>query len=184
MFSDFGLKLSIFNLATSKSVDIGSPKFYSPGVATKGTSYRRGTHNLAVLTRSGGKDIISIHSPNTLEVMRSWYPDTVDAQGLNWGPDGRWIAIWDSASQGHRILMYTADGHLYKIWKGPIAVPGENTDPALRVGVKSLCWNPAGSHLAVGDYSRRVTLLETPSFAEFMSLFHATTIKPADTVQV
>jgi hypothetical protein len=102
------------NLTTSKSVDINSPKFYHPGNASKGFSYRPGTKNLALLTRSGGKDIISIHARESLEVMRSWHPETIDAQGIVWSPDGRWLAAWESASQGHRIFVYTADGHLYK----------------------------------------------------------------------
>jgi len=184
VFSDFGLKLSIFSLSTSKSVDINSPKLYSPGVAARGISYRPGTLNMALLTRSGGKDIISIHARDTQEVTRSWYSDTVDAQGLSWSPDGRWIAVWESASQGHGVWIYTADGHLYKTWKGPTPVNEDESDPTLGAGVKLFDWNESGSHLAVGDYSRRITLLAAPSFTESMSLLHNTVIKPADAHQV
>lgn len=184
VFSDFGLKLSIFNLTTSKSVDINSPKFYSAGAAAKGTSHRPGTHNLAILTRSGGKDIISIHAQNELGVTRSWHPDTVDAHGLVWSPDGRWIAVWDSASQGHKMLIYTADGHLYKTWNGPTSISEEDIDSTLGAGIKLFCWSPTSSQIALGDYSRRVTILSAPSFTESMSLVHSTTIRPADTLQV
>lgn len=184
VFSEFGLKLSIFNLATSKSVDISSPKFYNQGVAAKGTSYRPVTHNLAILTRSGGKDIVSVHAKNTLEVMRSWYPDTIDAQGLTWSPDGKWVAVWDSASQGHKLLIYTADGHLYKTWGGPTHVSEEEGDSALGAGIKLFAWNQTTSQVAIGDYSKRITLLTSPSFTVSMSLLHTTTIKPADALQV
>ena len=183
VWSDFGLKLSIFNLSTSKSVDINSPKFYHPGSASRGTSYRPKTLNLALLTRTSGKDIISIHARNTLEVTRSWHPESIDAQGLMWSPDGRWIAVWESASQGHRILIYTADGHLHKIWNGPTPVD-EEADSSLGAGVKLFDWNRTGSHIAVGDYSRRITVLSTPSFTESMNLLHTMTIKPAETLQV
>lgn len=184
VFSDFGLKVSIFNLTTSKSVEINSPKFYNSGVAARGTSHRPGTHNLAILTRSGGKDIISIHAQNTFEVIRSWHPDTIDAQGIAWSPDGRWIAVWESASQGHKMLIYTADGHMYKTWDGPVSISEEEIDPALGAGIKLFSWSPGSSHIALGDSSCRVTVLSAPSFTESLSLLHGTTLKPADTVQV
>ena len=136
IFSDFGLKLSICNLTTSKSIEISSPKFYNAGNALKGLSYRPGAGNLALLTRTGGKDIISIHSRDTLDVKRSWWPDTTDAQGLQWSADGRFLTVWESASQGHRLLVYTADGHLFKAWNGPITTSEDEVDLALGAGIK------------------------------------------------
>lgn len=182
-FSEFGLKLSIFNLSTSKSVDINNPKFYNPGVASKGISYRPVSLNLALLTRSGGKDVISIHDRDTLEVTRSWHPDTVDAQGICWNADGRWLAVWESASQGHRFLIYAADGYLYKTWNGPVPAIGE-IDLSLGPGIKLFDWNPSGTHVAIGDYSRRATVLSAPLFTEAMSLLHTATIRPAESLQV
>lgn len=184
VFSEFGLKLSIFNLSTSKSVDINSPKFYNPGVAAKGVSYRPRTSNLALLTRSSGKDIISIHGRDTLEVTRSWYPDTIDAQGLCWSPDGRWLAVWESASQGHKLLIYTADGYLYKTWNGPLPITEDDIDLTLGAGIKLLEWNKTGSHVAIGDYSKRVTLLSAPSYVQSMNMLHTAAITPAKTLQV
>ena len=184
VFSEFGLKLSIFSLSTSKSVDIHSPKFYNPGVAGRGISYRPGTSNLALLTRSGGKDIISIHMRDTLEVKRSWYPDTIDIQGLSWSPDGRWLATWESAAQGHKLLVYTADGHLYKTWHGPTPMSEDEKDLSLGAGIKMFDWNKMGSYVAIGDYSRRITILSAPMFMEATSLLHTTALKPTDTLQV
>lgn len=184
IFSEFGLKLSIFNLSTSRSVDINAPKFYNPGVAAKGLSYRPRTLNMALLTRSGGKDIISIHAQDTQEVTRSWHPDTVDAQGLAWSPDGRWLTIWDSASQGHRMLIYAADGYLYKAWNGPTLIIEEDTATSLGPGIKLLDFNKTGTHVAVGDYSGRVTVLTTPAFTESMNLVHIVSVKPAESLQV
>lgn len=184
VFSDFGLKLSVINLSTSKSVDINAPKLYHPSVAGRGFSYRPQTRNLTLLTRSGGKDIISIHARDTLEVARSWHPETIDAQGVVWSSDGRWLVIWESGSQGHRLLAYTADGHLYKTWNGPIALTEEDVDIQLGPGIKMLEWNRTGTHLAVGDYSRRVTLLATPSFNESMNFVHPGAVKPTESLQV
>ncbi|KAH9213154.1 hypothetical protein DL95DRAFT_447206 [Leptodontidium sp. 2 PMI_412] len=184
IFSDFGLKLSICNLLTSKSVEINSPKFYNPGVAAKGMSYRPGARNLALLTRSGGKDIISIHSRDTLDVRRSWCPDTADAQGMQWSADGRWLAVWESASQGHRLLVYTADGHLFKSWTGPIPTSEDDTDFTLGAGIKLFDWSQNGMHMAIGDFTDRVTVLSAPSFSESMSVVHTTAVKPTESLQI
>ena len=183
-FAEFGLKLSVFNLQTSKSVDIDAPKFYSSGVAQRGFSLRPGTSNLALLTRNCGNDIVSIHKRDNLEVSRSWVPDTVDAQGVAWSPDGRWLAVYESASQGHKVLVYTADGHLYKVWNGPVSVLEEEDDAALGAGVKLFDWDRTGTCIAVGDFSRRVTLLTTPLFTESINLIHPTAITPGKSLQV
>jgi len=184
VFSEFGLKVSVFNLRTQRSVDISSPKFYHAGVATKGFSYRPKTGNLALLTRSGGKDVVSVHVKDSLDVMRSWCPDTIDAQGVCWSADGRWLVVWESPSQGHRICVYTADGHLFKCWNGPVHISDEDSDISLGAGIKLLDWSRDGALVAVGDYSRRVTILSAPSFTETTSLFHTTTVKPAESLQV
>lgn len=184
VFSDFGLKLSIFDLLTSKSIEINSPKFYNPGVAGKGFSYRPFTSNLALLTRTGGKDVVSIHARGTLDVTRSWWPETVDAQGMCWSADGRWLVIWESASQGHKILVYTADGHLFKTWNGPLPVSEEDSDIELGAGIKLFEWSQNGTIVAVGDYSKRVAVLSAPSFSETMSIVHTAAATPSDLLQI
>jgi hypothetical protein len=62
----------------------------------------------------------------------------VDAQGLKWSPDGRWLAVWDSASSGYKVFIYTPDGHLYRTYTGT-----ENGFNGL--GVKIIEWSPKGS---------------------------------------
>jgi WD40 repeat protein len=128
--------------------------------------------------------VLSIHARHTYEVLRSWNPDTVDTQGLSWSPDGKWLAVADSAGQGHKILFYTADGHLFKIWNGPTPISDEDRDLAMGAGVKLLEWASTGDYLAVGDYSSRVVLLSAPSFMTTLSLNHTTNIKPANGLQV
>ncbi|KAJ8065591.1 hypothetical protein OCU04_006267 [Sclerotinia nivalis] len=184
IFSEFGLKLTIFNLSTSKSVDISSPKLFTPGTAAKGFSHRPRSGNLTLLTRSGGKDVISIHESGSLEVTRSWSPETIDAQGITWSPDGKWITIWESASQGHKLLVYTADGHLYKAWSGPTPAFEEDKDIALGAGIKSIEWSQTGTHIAISDYSRRIVLLAAPPFSESMILSHVLSVNPTDTLHI
>lgn len=183
IFSEFGLKLSIVDLPSTKSVDINAPKFYSPGTAGKGCAYRPITNNLALLTRHSGKDVVSIHAIGTYEVTRSWHPDTLDAQGLRWSPDGKWLVVWESAGHGHLALVYTADGHLFKRWSGPTQISDE-VDFSLGAGVRLYDWSEPGSSVAIGDYSRRITVVSAPGFTEAVTLLHMTAVTPADTLQV
>ena len=185
IISSFGIKFAVFDLASSKAVEIGSPKVFSPSSACRCFSFRSQTHHLALLTRIAGKDMISIHSWPTREVQRSWAPETVDAQGVTWSPDGRWLVVWESAAQGHRVIFYTADGHLFKTWSGPANPSLEDRDFALGAGVKALQFSPDSQRLAIGDSSRSVCIISmTSAVAETMRLRHPKTLAPSDTLHV
>ncbi|KAF9875588.1 WD40 domain-containing protein [Colletotrichum karsti] len=184
MCSSFGLKFSIFDLSTSRTVEIGSPKFHQATSASRGFAIRPVSGHLTILTRVAGKDIVSIHHPTTKEVQRSWHPDTIDAQGLTWTPDGRWLIMWESAAQGHKILFYTADGHLFKTWSGPSPFEAEEKHFDLGAGVKVCQVSPDGARIAVCDHTRNVCILETKSASATMRLEHPASIAPKETVQI
>ena len=186
-FSSLGIKLSIFNLATTKVVEINNPKFYQPVSASRCLSFRPGSSHLAVLTRTAGRDVISLHAPPAWDAQRSWYPDTVDCQGLMWSLDGRWLIVWESASQGHKLLFYTPDGHLFRTWTGPNAtLPELDLKHAeLGAGVKRCQLSPDARRVAVCDHTRFIYILEVPAALETMRFHHPTTaIIPKDTLQV
>lgn len=184
VISSFGLKFSVFSLASSKATEISSPKVFSSSLASKCFSFRPETRHLALLTRSSGKDMVSLHSYPTRELQRSWAPDTIDAQGLAWSPDGRWLVVWDSAAHGHRVLFYTSDGHVFKTWSGPANPLPEDRDYPLGAGVKSLQFSADARYLAIGDFSKSVCVLTMASVTETMRLRHPRTLVPRDTLQV
>ncbi|KAI1338010.1 hypothetical protein F5Y15DRAFT_140470 [Xylariaceae sp. FL0016] len=184
IWSPFGIKLTIVALAPSKAVEITNPKLYTALSASRGCSFRPETLHMALLTRTAGKDMISIHTPGTRELQRSWTPDTIDAQGLAWTPDGRWLAVWESPSQGHRVLFYTSDGHLFKDWRGPISHAPVDMGLEYGAGVRLLQFSPNGRHAAVADGSRGVCVLNGQSLVEEMRLRHNQTIQPKDTLQI
>lgn len=180
----FGLKFCVFDLASSKTTEISNPKVFSSSSASNCFSFRPETRHLALLTRSSGKDMVSIHGYPTRELQRSWAPETVDAQALAWSPDGRWLVIWDSPAHGHKILFYTSDGHIFRSWAGPANPPPEDRDYALGAGVRSVEFSPDAQYLAVGDFSRTVCLLDMASVTETMRLRHPKTLMPKETLQV
>lgn len=184
VFTDLGLKVSVFDLLAATSVDIPSPKFYAARNATRGFACRPGSGNAALLTRRGGKDVLSIHARRSYEVLRSWTADTVDAQSLQWSPDGRFIALVDSAAHGHKLLLYTADGHLFKVWKGPSSLSLENQHVELGAGIRGVEWSSQANWIAINDYRNTVTILAAPSYSQTFDLRHSVTVEPSRTCQV
>lgn len=182
--SSFGLKFAVFDLASSTAAEIGNPKLFSPSSACRCFSFRPETRHLALLTRAAGRDMVSIHGSPARELQRSWAPDTIDAQGLVWSPDGRWLVVWDSAAQGHKVVFYTSDGHVFKTWSGPANPPPEDRDYALGAGVKSIEFSADARYLAIGDSSRSVCILSMASVTETIRLRHPKTLVPKETLQV
>ncbi|KAI0115981.1 hypothetical protein GGR51DRAFT_371026 [Nemania sp. FL0031] len=183
VFSPVGIKLTVVNLVSSKAAEISNPKFFSAVSAPRGCSFRPGTHHLALLTRTAGKDIISIHSIDTREIQRSWYPETIDAQGLAWTPDGRWLVVWDSPAHGTRVLFCTHDGHALKDWRGDHPHPSLDDMDQYGLGVKALTFSPNGRYTAVADGSSRITILND-RLVEEVRLHHTLTVEPKETLQI
>ncbi|KAI9878829.1 MAG: hypothetical protein M1830_010398 [Pleopsidium flavum] len=165
-FYDFGINVKIWSLSNSRRVEIRDPKF-----TTKGHGYRPKTGHFALLARPAAHDIITLHAPRSYKLIESFMVATVDAQGLKWSPDGRWLAIWDSASSGYKVLIYTPDGHLYRTYTG------DKENGVNGLGVKSIEWSPHGKYLAIGGYDNRITLLSTTTFSPVIFLDHTSTIK-------
>lgn len=182
VFAAFGLKLLIVNLSTSKAVEIGSPKFHLPISATRGFSLRPRTGHLALLTRVGGRDILSIHDHATQQLQRSWHPETADAQVVIWSPNGQWLLLWDSAAHGRRLLLYTPDGQLFRTLGGADAPNVE--EAKLKLGIKLCKFSPDAQLCAVSDHTRSVAIFGTSAWREDLSLTHPLSLPLSDTLQV
>ncbi len=148
VFSDFGVKFTIWSLVTNRGVEIRDPK-----TLLHGYDYRPQTGHLALLTRPTAHDTVMLLNPGSRDLFRTFDPPMVEAQGLKWSPDGRWLTVWDTTSSGYKALIYTADGHLFKTYGG-----GQDAHN-IGLGVKSSSWSPSAEFLAIGDYNERVTLL-------------------------
>ena len=146
--SDSSLRISIWNLSSGKCIKIRDPKF-----TTKGHGWRPRTGHFALLARPAAQDIIMIHAPSTYMVINQNVLPNFDAQGLKWSPDGRWIAVWDAASRGFGLDIYTPDGHLYRTCNRK---PEQDIDG---LGIKTIEWSTSGDTLAVGDFDNKITLL-------------------------
>ncbi|KAL8827050.1 MAG: hypothetical protein Q9170_007167 [Blastenia crenularia] len=146
VFSDFGWKLQIWSLLTKRAIEVKDPKLLPACY-----SYRPTTGHLAMLTRPEARDILMIIAPHNYEVVAALELPTTDACGIKYSPDGNWLAVWDTASAGCRVLILTADGHLFKTHELP--------QHELNLGVKCVEWSPTGDYLAIGDSEGKVMLL-------------------------
>lgn len=168
LFHAWSSKVTVFNLESASSLIIKSPKFCSP--SSQGHGYRPGTKQLAILLKPEASDLLTIHETHSYETISKVNLPTVDAQGLKWSPDGRWIAVWDTASSGTKVLIYTADGQHFRTYTGRNDV--ENTHD---LGVKCIEWAPLKPRhqnseiLAIGKCDGTVDLLNTRTVC---NLFH------------
>lgn len=177
IWSDFAACLKVWCLRTGRAVEIRDPKF--SGREGRGWGYRpsgqgRGSV-LALLCRTSGLDILLLLSTRTYTLLSRVELPTIDAANLKWSRDGRWLAIWDAASTGYHLHIYTADGHLYRTITRE---PSDELDTwgIEGLGIKSVDWLPGNERLAVGGWDRRVRILSTRTFAPLLFLDHTATI--------
>ncbi|KAG6167998.1 hypothetical protein E4U11_006274 [Claviceps purpurea] len=185
-WAPFGLKLSVFDLASSRAVEINNPKFFQSASATRGFSIHPATGHLVVLTRVDGNDMVSVHHPSSRKIMRAWRPQTLDAQGIQWTPDGRWIILWESPTQGRKLVICTSNGQHYRTIDASRLTLKNNDEieSKLQLGIKT-CQLSSDSRLcAIGDHSRGVLVLQTSTWRSLMRLFHPAVITPSETLQV
>ncbi len=156
LFSVSGIKVTIWSLVTNRAVvEIRDPKSLPTTTTATCYDFRPRTGHLAILTRASAHDTLMLLAPKKYELLHSVDLTTVDAQGVKWSADGRWLAIWEASSMGFKVLIHTADGHLFKTYTG-----GQDADN-IGLGVRVLKWSPTGNFLAIGDCNQRAVLLAT-----------------------
>ncbi|KAI9726443.1 MAG: hypothetical protein M1828_001265 [Chrysothrix sp. TS-e1954] len=171
-FSEFSASLTVWCLHTGQSVSIRDPKFPSPRSYSRSKPGRKGV--LALLSRPGSQDVLSLHAASNSQLIKSITLPTIDAQGLRYSPEGKWLAVWDTPSMGYKVMIFTADGNLYRINSGDYF-----DDSLAGLGVRTIEWSPDGSCLAIGGYEKRITLLSTQTFSPAIHLSHPVSANPA-----
>jgi WD40 repeat protein len=182
--SSLGLKITFHDLTTSQTVELANPKFSTPATAQNGFSFRPKTGHLAFLSRVSGKDIVSLHGVPERRVLSSWFPDTVDAAGLAWSPDGKWLAVRESAAQGHKVVFYTADGHVFKSLPNSADPASAGLDSGMTSGIKMMRFSQDGRLLAIASTSRHVAILDMKTITSRLQLSHPVNVEPGDKLQV
>lgn len=158
VFHNWNTKLTIYSLSSERSTVINSPKLAN----SLGYGYRPRTSQLAILLKPETTDILTVHESQSYGLVNRTILPTIDAQGLKWSPDGKWIAVWDIASAGTKVLIFTADGQLFRTYTNASGTEDEND-----TGVRQLEWSPVNGHngtseiLAVSKVNGNIELLRT-----------------------
>lgn len=142
-FHAWNTKLTVFGLDTGRSQVVKTPKFFH----SNGFGYRPTTRQFAVILKPDAADLLTIHGFRSYELINRAALPTVDAQGLKWSPDGRWIAVWDAASTGTKVLIFTADGQLFRTYTG-----SPDSDPVFDLGVKGIEWSPVNGRTGMSEF--------------------------------
>ncbi|KAK2858493.1 hypothetical protein FQN49_004679 [Arthroderma sp. PD_2] len=163
---EFNTHLTIFSLSTGQQRVIKAPKFAGPATY----AFRPNSGHLAVLSKGQQGDVLSIHEAETYEVITAVNLTTTDVKGLKWSPDGNWIAVWDTASQGTMVVIYTADGQRFRSFEG-----SKTGDDDQDFGVKIIEWSPDSQILAIGRHDGTTELVSGTTFVLIAVLGDPTT---------
>ncbi|KAF3481100.1 40S ribosomal protein S25 [Arthroderma uncinatum] len=163
---EFNTHLAIFSLLTGQQRVIKAPKFAGPATY----AFRPNSGHLAVLSKGQSGDVLSIHEAETYETITAVNLTTTDVKGLKWSPDGHWIAVWDTASQGTMVVIYTADGQQFRSFEGS-KIGDDNQD----FGVKTVEWSPDSQVLAIGRHDGTIELITGTTFVLLAVLGDPTT---------
>ncbi|PVU88651.1 hypothetical protein BB559_005474 [Furculomyces boomerangus] len=90
-WSEFKLRLTIWNLVDGTQKYIQYPKYFKKGIAF----HPKGSF-MALLQRLEHKDQIGIYSTHSWTCVKMIPIDTIDSQGLEWSCDGNSICVWDT----------------------------------------------------------------------------------------
>ena len=158
-------------------------------------AYRTGSHSLTlwsadtgctcclrgckVIVRRGATSTYAVLQRDTRDTVRiiqrrddRWVTarmvelDTIDAAGLTWSPDGKWLAVHDSIVE-YRALFLSCDGCLVRDYRAY----------ADGLGVRTIVWCPSGEAVAIASCDGTVRMLDTLTFAPLMELSHPLVVK-------
>lgn len=169
---EFG-RAKTYELETGKVTDLAEVKTPVDGSAWQirpSTGQQVTGPTLAVLSRNGADDSLSIYFPVLSKSIASTKIATLDAQELSWSPDGRWLAIRDTPTSSTSVRFYTPDGHPFR------AYPASPDPEALGLGVKMLSWSGDSRLVALSNFDGKIVLLNTRTFAPLAIIEHTTTI--------
>ncbi|XP_064642876.1 WD repeat-containing protein WRAP73-like [Lineus longissimus] len=141
--ADFQLRITVWSLLNKSVSYIKYPK-----QCQKGIDFSKGGKYMALAERRDCKDYISIFVCSTWLLVKHFNTDTEDLAGLEWSPDSRVLAVWDSCLQ-YKLMLYSVDGRCLATYKA--------YDFAL--GIKSIAWSPTSQFLAIGSYDQKVRIL-------------------------
>nr|XP_019007567.1 uncharacterized protein I206_07581 [Kwoniella pini CBS 10737]OCF46348.1 hypothetical protein I206_07581 [Kwoniella pini CBS 10737] len=177
-WSDFNLKLSIFDLSSGITRIIQNPKSH-----LQCHTYSSDNRYMAIVEKHLGKEFIGIYDVlDNHHLVRHFQLSTSDVQGMSWSPDGKYLAVWDSALS-YSIYIYSPIGPLLSHFTHTsltFSPESLSEDPGL--GIRTVTWAPGGRWLAIGGWDGKVRILESTGWRCIALLNNPSRITEKDTV--
>lgn len=161
VFSDFQLKLSIYNLCNKRVAHINNPKYHD-----KGYQFTKDGKFLAIAERKEAKDYIGIYYSQDWKLVSYFPVDTFDLQDLSWSPDNSVISATESCLE-YKLLMYSPSNSL--MCRHQAYFNG--------LGIRTMVYSKNGSYLAVGAYDEKIRLYNVLTAKFIIELEHQNTVK-------
>lgn len=117
-------------------------------------------------------DSLCVYDAKVWQLVHQIELPSTDAAGLEWSPDSRHIAIWDTISVGNSLMI--VDSLAGKI------VGSKKWECENGLGIKCVSWAPSGQFLAVGTHDAQTLLVNNVSWTEFAFLKHDSCIQSRD----
>jgi WD40 repeat protein len=141
-FSNFQLRMTVYNLAERSVCYIKSPKF-----TNKGFSFTQDGRFMALAERKDTKDSIGIYFTKDWRPVNYFQIDMLDLCDLMWSPNNNFIVAWDSCLNYKLIPICPLMGPITFIQ------PYESA-----LGIKTVCFSNDSSILAVGSFDEKIRL--------------------------
>ncbi|KAG0229901.1 WD repeat-containing protein wrap73 [Actinomortierella wolfii] len=145
-------------------------------------------------------------SPLTAYSGNAWYKvrtfpirELVDAEGVVWSPDGRYLTLWEKPSLGYKVAIYSMDGYCQgtfqlsdadhrndldggrndgsdQLDKIPQQQQQQQQMTKMLMGIKTICWHPSSKLLALGGYDNKIRLIHHLSWNLVTVMHHVSTV--------
>eukprot|EP00825_Cyclidium_porcatum_P005999 TRINITY_DN12947_c0_g1_i4.p1 TRINITY_DN12947_c0_g1~~TRINITY_DN12947_c0_g1_i4.p1 ORF type:complete len:438 (+),score=78.06 TRINITY_DN12947_c0_g1_i4:103-1416(+) len=156
VFSDFGLKATIYSLADKSQQYIKCPKY-----ADKGIQFSQDGKFMALVERQETKDYIGIYYTKDWKLLNHFQVETLDLQDILWSKNSMFILAWDNSIQ-YKFLMFCPNtGLIFKYQPYDFAL-----------GIKYVAISNNSSITAIGSYDEKIRLVNNLSLKLITELEH------------
>ncbi|XP_035697911.1 WD repeat-containing protein WRAP73-like isoform X1 [Branchiostoma floridae] len=155
-FANFQLRITVWSLINKSVSYIKYPK-----QGKKMLDFTSDGSYMALAERRDCKDYISVFSCKQWQLMKHFETDTKDLAGLEWAPNGRALAVWDSILD-YKLLLYSLDGRCLSTYSAY----------EWALGIKCVSWSPSSQFLAVGSFDEKVRLLNHLTWKVIIDFSH------------